>query len=96
MKNQDILELETNRLISNTFKEHVDGMLDEIFESKTFIISMYLLKYLYDNDLKYWNKFIDEFSKLDYEDKIQVLMNVAGNLKVQKKNKEEKPKVKKK
>jgi len=63
-------------------------MLDSVFESKTFITSMCLLKYIYDRDQNAWNLFIREFSKMNFVDQMQVLSNVAANVKEQKKNKE--------
>ena len=85
MTNED---MEINKLVSKVFKENVEGMLDSVFESKTFMTSMCLLKYIYDRDLNAWNLFIREFSKMNYMDQIQVLTNVSSNIKEQKKSKE--------
>lgn len=82
---------EIDKLISKVFKENVEGMLDNIFESKTFLISMYLLKYIYDRDDKAFDLFIKEFKNLNYMEQIQVLVNVSENLKENK----QKQKVKK-
>ena len=85
-----------NQNLPDTMKEWVDDMFDEVFSSKTFLVSMYLLKYIYDSNLKYLDMFIEEFKTLNYEDQIQVLTNVKANLEENKKiNKNNKTKVKK-
>ncbi len=85
-----------NQNLPDTMKECVDDMFDEVFSSKTFLVSMYLLKYIYDSNLKYLDMFIEEFKTLNYEDQIQVLTNVKANLEENKKiNKNNKTKVKK-
>ncbi len=85
-----------NQNLPDTMKECVDDMFDEVFSSKTFLVSMYLLKYIYDSNLKYSDMFIEEFKTLNYEDQIQVLTNVKANLEENKKiNKNNKTKVKK-
>ena len=85
-------ELQLNAITSKTLKEKVIDMLDDIAESKTFYTSLLLLKYIYERDDKAWSIFINEFSKMNFQEQIQVLIDVSGNLK-QKKHKE---KVKKK
>ena len=75
---------EIDKLISKVFKENVEGMLDNIFESKTCLISMYLLKYIYDRDDKAFNLFVEGFKNLNYMEQIQVLVNVSENLKLKK------------
>ena len=87
---------EIKEYLLEAFKEHVEGALEDILESETLIISMYLLKYLYDRDEKYWNTFIDKFSKLNFREQVQVLMNASVNLKEQDKSlQNDKQKIKK-
>ena len=51
---------------------------------------MYLLKYIYDKDEEYFNKFIEMFRKLKPEEQMQVMCNVRANLIEQGKLKEQK------
>lgn len=54
--------------------------LDDIVNSKTFVCSMYFLKYLKDKDQDSFNKFISLFEKLKYVEMLQVMANVHVNL----------------
>ena len=85
MTNEDI---ETRNLVLKVFKDASEVMLDIVFESKTFMTSMCLLKYIYDRDENAWNLFVREFGKMNYMEQIQVLANVSGNIKEQKKSKQ--------
>ncbi len=70
--------------------ELITRTLDDVFKSKTFKCSMYLLKYIYDKDEEYFNKFIEMFRKLKPEEQTQVMCNVRANLIEQGKLKEQK------
>lgn len=70
--------------------ELITKTLDGVFKSKTFKCSMYLLKYIYDKDEEYFNKFIHMFRKLKPEEQMQVMCNVRANLVEQGKLKEQK------
>lgn len=70
--------------------ELITRTLDDVFKSKTFKCSMYLLKYIYDKDEEYFNKFIEMFRKLKPEEQMQVMCNVRANLIEQGKLKEQK------
>ena len=67
-----MIEKNTSELITKT--------LDDVFTSKTFKCSMYLLKYIYDKDEEYFDKFIQVFRKLKPEEQMQVMCNVRANL----------------
>ena len=67
----------------------VNKALDKVFNSKTFKCSIYLLKYIYDKDKKYFDKFLAMFKKLTLEEKMQVMYNVRANLIEQGKLKEQ-------
>ena len=71
-------------------EELITKTLDDVFKSKTFKCSMYLLKYIYDKDEEYFNKFIEMFRKLKPEEQMQVMCNVRANLIEQGKLKEQK------
>ena len=86
MKNNIYLSQE-DKEIYRIIEKQVDGILD-IFDSETFITSMYLLKYLDDGDIKYYNMFNEKMAKLNFEERKQVFINVIGNLK-EKKNKKD-------
>ena len=60
--------------------ELITKTLDDVFKSKTFKCSMYLLKYIYVKDEGYFNKFIQMFRKLKPEEQKQVMCNVRENL----------------
>ena len=60
--------------------ELITKTLDDVFKSKTFKCSMYLLKYIYVKDEGYFNKFIQMFRKLKPEEQKQVMCNVRDNL----------------
>ena len=60
--------------------ELITKTLDDVFKSKTFICSMYLLKYIYDKDESYFNKFIERFSNFTSQEQMQVMSNVYANL----------------
>lgn len=77
-----MIEKKTSELITKT--------LDGVFKSKTFKCSMYLLKYIYDKDEEYFDKFIHMFRKLKPEEQMQVMCNVRANLVEQGKLKEQK------
>ena len=70
--------------------ELITRTLDDVFKSKTFKCSMYLLKYIYDKDEEYFDKFIEMFRKLKLEEQMQVMCNVRANLIEQGKLKEQK------
>ena len=70
--------------------ELITKTLDGVFKSKTFKCSMYLLKYIYDEDEEYFDKFIHMFRKLKSEEQMQVMCNVRANLVEQGKLKEQK------
>ena len=70
--------------------ELITKTLDDVFKSKTFKCSMYLLKYIYDKDEKYFDKFIQIFRKLKTEEQMLVMCNVRANLIEQGKLKEQK------
>ena len=70
--------------------ELITRTLDDVFKSKTFKCSMYLLKYIYDKDEEYFNMFIEMFRKLKPEEQMQVMCNVRANLIEQGKLKEQK------
>ena len=70
--------------------ELITKTLDGVFQSKTFKRSMYLLKYIYDKDEEYFDKFIHMFRKLKPEEQMQVMCNVRANLVEQGKLKEQK------
>ena len=70
--------------------ELITKTLDGVFKSKTFKCSMYLLKYIYDKDEEYFDKFIHMFRKLKPEEQMQVMGNVRANLVEQGKLKEQK------
>ena len=69
------------KIITKTF--------DDVFKSKTFKCSIYLIKYINDKDEEYFNKFITMFRKMNLEDRIQVMCNVRANLIEQGKLKEQ-------
>ena len=73
---------ETKMLIEKTSKL-VTKTLDDVFKSKTFKCSMYLLKYIYDKDEEYFDKFIAMFRTFSPQEKMQVMCNVRANLKEQ-------------
>ena len=54
--------------------------LNDVFKSKTFKCSIYLLKYINDHDEEYFNKFINMFREFTPEEKMQVMCNVRANL----------------
>ena len=70
---------ETQKELKKTTKLF-DDTLESIFKSKTFKCSIYLLKYIYDKDEKYFDKFSEMFNSFSIEDKMQVLCNVRANL----------------
>lgn len=70
--------------------ELITKTLDDVFKSKTFKCSMYLLKYIYDKDEQYFNKFIQMFRKLKPDEQVQVTCDVRANLIEQGKLKEQK------
>ena len=78
----------------NKAEQLVTKTIDDVFKSETFICSMYLLKYIYDKDESYFNKFIERFSNFTPQEQMQVMSNVYANLVGQGKLKksEEKPK----
>ena len=78
-----------DKLIYKTIKKQFDSILD-IFESETFMASIYLLKYFESDDIKYYNTFLEKMNKFTIEEKKQVLLNVVNNLKEQNKNKNKK------
>ena len=92
MKKQNMDE----ELITDLLHEEINEMFEEVFSSKTFKIGLYLLKYIYDRDLKYYNLFIEEFKKLSLDEQIQVLTNVSSNLREHNHDKLNKHKKKKK
>ena len=61
-------------------RELVSEALADVFESKTLKCRMYLLKYIYDKDEKYFNMFIQIFRKLRPEEQTQVMANIRANL----------------
>ena len=61
-------------------RELVSEALADVFESKTLKCRMYLLKYIYDKDEKYFNMFIQIFRKLKPEEQTQVMSTVRANL----------------
>ena len=65
----------------NKFLNNSASNISDILKSKSFICSMYLLKYIYDKDKDAYNNFVLMFKNLSDEDKIQVLMNTSVNLK---------------
>lgn len=87
MINNKYLSNEDKKLY-RVLEKQIDGIYD-IFESTTFITSVYLLKYLSDGDIKYYNLFIEKMSNLNLEERRQVFINVLSNLKEQQKNKKE-------
>jgi len=58
----------------------VTKTIDDILKSETFICSMYLLKYIYDKDERYFNRFIEKFSNFTPQEQMQVMSNVYANL----------------
>lgn len=78
-------------MIENKKKgELITKTLDDVFKSKTIKCSMYLLKYIYDKDKEYFNKFFEIYRKLKPEEQAQVMCNVRVNLIEQGKLKEQK------
>ncbi len=71
-KKQEEFLKEVEKLVTKT--------VDDVFKSKTFICSMYLLKYIYDKDESYFNKFIEMFSNFTSQEQMQVMSNVYANL----------------
>lgn len=75
---------------SKKIGELITKTLDDVFKSKTFKCSMYLLKYIYDKDEQYFNKFIQMFRKLKPDEQVRVMCDVRANLIEQGKLKEQK------
>lgn len=68
------------KLIKKTF--------DDIFKSKTFKCSIYLIKYINDKEEEYFNKFFTMFKDMKPIEQMQVMCNVRANLMEQGKLKE--------
>ena len=86
MKENKNLE-DTNKTIKSlldNFQDNLDSTINSTINSKTFKTSIYLLKYIDSNEIKYWNMFYEMFEKLNFEEQNQVLTNVSDNLKTQK------------
>ena len=67
-------------MIEKKISELITKTLDGVFKSKTFKCSIYLLKYIYDKDESYFNKFIERFSNFTPQEQMQVMSNVYANL----------------
>ncbi len=80
------------KLVLDCVRKELASLYD-IFESKTFITSIYLLKFLDDGDITYYNKYLMNMEKLNLTEKRQVFMNIIVNLK--EKEKKDKTKIKK-
>ena len=74
------------RNLYRIIKKQFNSIYD-VFESKTFLTSMYLLKYFESENIKYYNMFLENMNELSVDEKRQVLINVTFNLKEQQKNK---------
>ncbi len=72
-------ESDTEELVNKT-TETVVNTLNDVFKSKTFKCSIYLLKYINDKDEEYFNRFIKMFRKFTPQEKMQVMSNVRANL----------------
>ena len=83
-KGTKMLVEKTSELVTKTF--------DDVFKGKTFKCSIYLLKYIYDRDEAYFNKFLVMFKRFTPQEKMQVMCNVRANLIERGKLKEEKKK----
>ncbi len=69
-------------------KEYTKSVLNNSLsniEKKILICSVYLSKYINDNDKDAYNNFVLMFKNLDYKEKIQVLNNVKTNIKEEEK-----------
>ena len=71
-KDMEKLAYKSSKLVNTT--------LESIIKSKTFNCSIYLLKYIYDKDEEYFNKFFAMFRTFKSEEKMQVMCNVRANL----------------
>ena len=70
--------------------------IEKIFKKKSFLCSIYFLKYYYENDVIALAKYYELFDKLNYDDKVQALANIFIHLENTKNIKDkEKQKVKK-
>lgn len=79
---------EKEKLIVDTTSKLVLNTLHDTFKSKTFKCSIYLLKYIYDKDVEYFDKFINMYFKFNMVERMQVMYNVRTNLIAQGKIKE--------
>lgn len=75
--------------IYKTTKKQINS-LNDVFESDTFIASIYLLHYLNNGNEIYYNLFLEKMEKFSYEERVQVFINVSNNLKEQKNKKDDK------
>ena len=71
--------IKQKELLSGT-KKIVQETIDNVIKSKTFKCSIYLLKYIYDKDEEYFNKFVAMFKELTPKEQMQVMINVRANL----------------
>ncbi|MBR3661179.1 MAG: hypothetical protein IKN63_04720 [Bacilli bacterium] len=70
MKDKEILEY---------LNHYLNDMFD-ILDSQTFKCSMYLLRYIYDDDICAYKEYEKIYQGLNNEEKKQICINVAGNL----------------
>ena len=84
-----------DKKIYKMLKKQLSSIYD-IFESETFIASIYLLRYIDSGEIKYYQMYLEKMEKFSFEERKQVLLNVAANLSARKnkKQKEEHNKVK--
>ena len=75
-----------NNKINEVLKNRLKS-ISKIMKSPSFICSMYFLAYLDNCNETTWNRFIELFNKLDYDERIKVIANVDANLKERAKNK---------
>ena len=83
---------EEDKEIFKLLNNQLDNMQD-VFKSDTFKASIYLLKYLSDNDIKYYIMFQEMMAHFTINEKKQVISNVIANLIEQNKNKEKVKKI---
>ena len=80
-----MIEKSDEKEILKILRREAESIYD-IFESDTFITTIYLLKYLDDGEIKYYNLFLEKMNKLSLEEKRQVFLNVISNLKNREQN----------
>ena len=75
-----------DEIIKKTLREGLENIKD-ILKKKTFLCSIYFLKYLSDNDEEAYRKFVSLFETMEYDEKIQVITNIYANIHEQNKGK---------